>query len=55
LHCHLGARSFEDEPTHSAIRDDLLSNQMSCMTSGCHDTVHNVKDIAKQKFWKELR
>jgi cytochrome c-type protein NapC len=53
LHCHLGARSFEDEPTHSAMRDDLVSNQMSCLTSGCHDTVHNVKDLANQKFWKE--
>src|SRR5215467_2347387 len=46
LHCHLGARSFEDEPTHGAMRDDLVSNQMSCLTSGCHDTVHNVKDLA---------
>src|SRR5579885_1509881 len=55
LHCHLGARSFEDEPTHSAMRDDLVSNQTSCMTSGCHDTVHNVKDLASQKFWKEVR
>jgi cytochrome c-type protein NapC len=53
LHCHLGARSFEDEPTHSAMRDDLISNQMSCLTSGCHDTVHNVKDLANQRFWKE--
>jgi cytochrome c-type protein NapC len=53
LHCHLGARSFEDEPTHSAMRDDLASNQMSCLTSGCHDTVHNVQDLANQKFWKE--
>jgi cytochrome c-type protein NapC len=53
LHCHLGARSFEDEPTHTAMRDDLVSNQMSCLTSGCHDTVHNVQDLAKQKYWKE--
>lgn len=55
LHCHLGARSFEDEPTHSAMRDDLVSNQMSCLTSGCHDTVHNVKDLDNQKFWKAPR
>jgi cytochrome c-type protein NapC len=53
LHCHLGARSFEDEPTHSAMRNDLVSNQVSCLTSGCHDTIHNVKDLANQKFWKE--
>ncbi len=55
LHCHLGARSFEDEPTHSAMRDDLVSNQMSCLTSGCHDTVHNVKELDNQKFWKAPR
>jgi len=55
LHCHLGARSFEDEPTHAAMREDLVSNQMSCLTSGCHDTVHNVQDLANQKFWKEAR
>lgn len=53
MHCHLGARSFEDEPTHSAMRDDLVSNQMSCLTSGCHDTVHNVRDLANQNLWKE--
>jgi cytochrome c-type protein NapC len=53
LHCHLGARSFEDEPTHSAMRDDLVSNQMSCLTSGCHDTVHNVQDLGTKKLWKE--
>ncbi|HZR66517.1 MAG TPA: NapC/NirT family cytochrome c [Terriglobales bacterium] len=55
LHCHLGARSFEDEPTHSAMRDDLISNQTSCLSSGCHDTVHNVKDLDNQKLWKEPR
>jgi len=53
LHCHLGARSFEEEPTHSAMHDDLVANQISCLTGGCHDTVHNVGDLAKQKFWKE--
>jgi hypothetical protein len=29
LHCPLGARSFEESPTHSALHDDLVSNQMS--------------------------
>jgi hypothetical protein len=55
LHYHLGARSFEDEPTHSAKRDDFVSSQMSCLRSGCHDTVHNVKDLANEKFCKETR
>lgn len=55
LHCHLGARSFEESPTHTALHDDLVSNQMSCMSSGCHDTVHNVAGLNGVKFWKEAR
>ncbi|MFZ3333078.1 MAG: NapC/NirT family cytochrome c, partial [Candidatus Acidiferrales bacterium] len=38
LHCHAGARSFEENPVHVAIMDSLTSNQMSCISSGCHDT-----------------
>lgn len=51
LHCHLGARSFEESPTHTALHDDLISNQMSCLSSGCHDTVHNVAGLNGVKFW----
>lgn len=54
LHCHLGARSFEESPSHTALRDDLLSNQTSCMTSGCHDTVHNTAGLGGVKFWRGL-
>ena len=53
LHCHLGARSFEESPTHTALHADLVSNQMSCLTSGCHDMVHNVAGLDKVKFWNE--
>jgi cytochrome c-type protein NapC len=55
LHCHLGARSFEESPTHTALRPDLVSNQTSCMTSGCHDTVHNVAGLGGVKFWEAPR
>ena len=55
LHCHLGARSFEQGATHNADPDTLpavKANKLSCISSGCHDTVHNVghwnKDV---KFW----
>jgi cytochrome c-type protein NapC len=51
LHCHSGARSFEASPTHTALREDLVSNKLSCLTSGCHDTVHNVRNLDKVKFW----
>lgn len=52
LHCHAGARGFEEEPTHQAMMDDLKSGQTSCLTSGCHDTVHNVEHLKEATFWK---
>jgi cytochrome c-type protein NapC len=51
LHCHLGARNFEENPVHSAMMDSLKSNQTSCLTSGCHDTAHDVANLSHQKFW----
>jgi cytochrome c-type protein NapC len=53
LHCHTGARSFED-PTHIAMMDDLKSNKISCLTSGCHDTIHNVDKLGQVKFWQPV-
>jgi nitrate/TMAO reductase-like tetraheme cytochrome c subunit len=53
LHCHAGARSFES-PAHMAMMDDLKSNTISCTTSGCHDTFHNVDKLNQLKFWKPL-
>jgi cytochrome c-type protein NapC len=55
LHCHLGARSFESNPVHQAIMDSIKSNQMSCITSGCHDTVHNVASQDHVKFWSPVQ
>jgi len=51
LHCHLGARSFMSNAIHMAIMDSLKSNEMSCITSGCHDTIHNIDSLSKVKFW----
>ena len=51
LHCHQGARKFQENPIHSTMMDSLVSNQMSCLTGGCHDTVHNVDSLTKVKFW----
>lgn len=50
LHCHSGARSFEDD-AHMAMIDQLKSNQLSCISSGCHDTVHDVTNLDKFKTW----
>ena len=49
LHCHLGARSFEENPVHSALMDSLKSNEMSCLS--CHDTVHDIPNLSHDKFW----
>jgi sulfhydrogenase subunit beta (sulfur reductase) len=55
LHCHLGARSFEEGAVHTADPDLLpavKANQMSCLASGCHDVVHNIANLNGVKFWK---
>ncbi len=54
LHCHGGARSFEANPVHQAMMDSLKSNQVSCISSGCHDTVHNVAALSQVKFWRPV-
>lgn len=52
LHCHGGARNFTENPVHSAMMDSLTSNQMSCLTSGCHDSIHNIDKLEGAKFWR---
>ena len=56
LHCHLGARSFEQGAVHNADPDTLpavKANKLSCVSSGCHDVVHNVGTLDKVKLWTE--
>jgi cytochrome c-type protein NapC len=55
LHCHEGARSFEQGATHNAdpeIMQQIRDNKMSCLSSGCHDTIHNVAQLNNVKYWK---
>ena len=52
LHCHEGARSFEEDPVHSAMMSSLTSNQLSCVSSGCHDSVHNASQVDHLKMWR---
>jgi cytochrome c-type protein NapC len=51
LHCHAGARSFQDD-LHTAMMDQLKGNQLSCISSGCHDMVHDVQSLNKAKMWR---
>lgn len=55
LHCHLGGRRLEQATPHHK-KDDLLprvkSGQLSCMSSGCHDIVHEMATIKDAPVWK---
>lgn len=58
LHCHAGARSFEDAPAHhkkSSMLQDMKSNQLSCMSTNCHDIVHDLASLKDATFWKEAK
>jgi nitrate/TMAO reductase-like tetraheme cytochrome c subunit len=52
LHCHAGARSFEEGATHAAMMEEIKDNRMSCLSSGCHDMVHNVAKLDHLKYWR---
>jgi cytochrome c-type protein NapC len=53
LHCHAGARSFEESDLHKEMRADLGSNTTSCLE--CHDATHNVGELETKAMWKEAR
>jgi len=56
LHCHAGARSFTESSSHNktpGMLAQVTSNQLSCMSSKCHDTVHDVSTLGDATFWKE--
>lgn len=38
LHCHGGARNFEEHPAHVAVLDQLHDESLSCLT--CHAPAH---------------
>jgi cytochrome c-type protein NapC len=53
LHCHAGARSFEEGAMHNADPATLpaiKSNQLSCLS--CHDVAHDIAHLKDAKFWK---
>jgi nitrate/TMAO reductase-like tetraheme cytochrome c subunit len=54
LYCHQGARTFEEGVSHTLDAETLpaiKSNQMSCMSGGCHEIVHEVGTVSEQKMW----
>ncbi|MBO0726340.1 MAG: NapC/NirT family cytochrome c [Blastocatellia bacterium] len=56
LHCHLGARSFEESEAHAKdpqMMSRIKANQLSCSTSECHNIIHNVGQLKDAPIWKE--
>ncbi len=55
LQCHADARSFEGNRHHKETDTTLAAmkdNRLSCMASGCHDVIHNVRGLKDVEFWK---
>jgi nitrate/TMAO reductase-like tetraheme cytochrome c subunit len=50
LHCHEGARSFEDLEDHAGVREEIASGDTSCIE--CHDVVHDVESLGELEMWE---
>jgi mono/diheme cytochrome c family protein len=51
LHCHAGARDFEEHLNQMPPIGDLTSNRISCLSSGCHDMIHNASEVGRLRMW----
>jgi cytochrome c-type protein NapC len=51
LHCHAGARVFEESSPHKDMRAQLGGNEMSCLT--CHNKIHDAQHVDQIKVRKE--
>jgi len=49
LHCHSGARSFEENENHVDLREDLENDEFSCLD--CHDSIHGVEHLGELDMW----
>jgi hypothetical protein len=55
LHCHEGARSFLNADAHTetdTTMRSMLANRTSCLTSGCHDAIHDVRSLDGVELWR---
>jgi cytochrome c-type protein NapC len=53
LHCHAGTRNFEEHLKQMPPLVELTTNHMSCLSSGCHDMVHNASEVNRLAMWTE--
>ncbi|MEO6120316.1 MAG: NapC/NirT family cytochrome c [Terriglobales bacterium] len=53
LHCHAGAKTFEEGAVHNADLETMVQvkqNKLSCTSSGCHDVVHNAMKTPEKLY-----
>jgi cytochrome c-type protein NapC len=56
LHCHSGARSFEEGATHNqepGRLEMIKANKLSCLSSECHNSTHSIDQLNTITMWKE--
>lgn len=51
LHCHGGARRYEESEFHAPILEDIRNDVTSCLE--CHDHIHEVEKLSGLNKWKE--
>jgi cytochrome c-type protein NapC len=49
LHCHDGARTFEENEFHAELRQELATNETSCLE--CHDLAHEIENVDELPKW----
>lgn len=50
LHCHAGARAYEENEMHVESRAELRDNTTSCLE--CHDQVHDAARVSELPKWE---
>lgn len=58
MHCHAGARSFEENRQHNTDEQplaDIISGKVSCTASGCHDIGHSTETLHWYDYYEEPR
>jgi len=54
LHCHGAARSFLEASAHADVEGSiagLKAGTTSCIASGCHDVIHDVRGLENVELW----
>lgn len=58
LHCHLGAKTFEEGAVHNADPETMpliKADKLSCVSSGCHDLNHDTTNLKKFKSYEAVK